>query len=111
MPTPRRTSITTVFTNPDGTPLANGYITVRLLKDAVSADGSQVGAGASATANLNSAGIPIEAVVWPSIWLSPDGTYLIDAFESSGQRVAQLELLIPPGPAGFGDAFGASFAS
>lgn len=81
-----------VFQDALGNPLAFGYLTVRLVTDAVASDGSQVVAGRLVKVPLDGSGlISGSAEFWPCDQLTPAGTYVIKAYTAKGQLAWQTE--------------------
>lgn len=82
-----------VFQDVAGNPLALGYLTVRLNKDAVTATGDQISAGIVVTVPLNADGfIAGAAMFWPNNQLTPtDTVYIIKAYTARGQFVWEYQ--------------------
>jgi hypothetical protein len=77
------------FQAPDGTPLANGYLIIRLSTDAMSPQG-QLSAGISVTVPLGSDGnVSGFAALWATDLLDAGGNaifYAVSAYSSGGQK-------------------------
>lgn len=74
-----------------GNPLAYGYLTFKLIKDAISNTGFQLGQGREITIQLDSSGnvstSPTQSI-WPNDLLTPSGTYyMVSAYTEAGQLV------------------------
>jgi hypothetical protein len=80
--------VVNTFQNPDGSPVANGYILIRLCLDG-SVDDDQINSNYTQI-NLNSSGVIIGSpTFWPNIDISPSGTYYIMfVYSSDGQIVS-----------------------
>lgn len=85
---PRSPLTVNTFQNPDGSPVANGYIRIRL---------SQIGSSNSQQIDivftktlLNASGVIIGSpTFWPNSGILPAGTYyIIEVYNSSGQLIA-----------------------
>lgn len=104
------------FVLPNGLPLANGYVLLRLNTDAQAA-GNQICAGAKVRINLDEDGLPIGGPSFPanSTMLPNNTVYLLSAFTSAGILVYRDAPVIVPVPpittGGFGTAFGSTFGS
>jgi hypothetical protein len=89
----------------NGSPLALGYLKVRLSTDAavLGVGGDQITAGKIVTVNLDSSGtISGTILFWPNDQLTPTNTvYIIQAFSASGQKCWQSEVMIPSGAGSF----------
>jgi hypothetical protein len=103
----------TTFVNPDGSPVANGYIRIRLSQDG-SVNNTQIQSSFTKIALDSNGTIVGSPVFWPNDQISPSGTYyIIIVYAASGQEVARAAIvtLSTPAPTGFGEAFGSSFGS
>ena len=79
-------SVTLVFQDPAGNPLANGKVTFRLQVDISTATsgGPQVSAGRLVTANLDTTG-SATVLLWPNSSTFPaDSVYFVKAYTSLG---------------------------
>ena len=71
----------TQFVNPDGSPVANGYVTIRLCQDG-SVNDTQIALDSTGT-------IVGSPVFWTNASISPSGTYyILSVYAASGQRVS-----------------------
>jgi hypothetical protein len=77
----------TNFQYPDGAPVANGYVDIRLSVDG-SVNSSQV-ERIFTRSTLNSSGNLVGPVFWPNSSILPSGSYyIINVYNSQGQLVA-----------------------
>ena len=76
------------FVNPDGSPVANGYIRIRLSQDG-SVNNIQIQATYTEI-SLNSSGVIVGSpLFWPNSEISPSKTYyIIIVYSATGQEVA-----------------------
>jgi hypothetical protein len=118
MPTPTRASLPqTTFTDSEGQPLANGYLDIRLSKDAqVPVLNFQLTAGITTRIDLDANGTVTgtgTVLLYPNLSLLPADTfYRLQVFSAEGQLVSDDWITVTSGGSfGFGVAFGSSFAS
>lgn len=80
--------IVNTFVNPDGSPVANGYMKIRLSEDG-SVNNTQIQSNFTTVA-LDSLGTIIGSpVFWPNASINPPNTYYIQlVYEASGQLVS-----------------------
>jgi hypothetical protein len=100
MATPDQT-ITGTFQNPQGNPLANGYLIMRLSHDGQSGAPSQVVSGLSQRINLTANGQINPAVaIYSNTGLLPANTfYHVRAYDANGTEVIPLsQITIPNTP-------------
>lgn len=106
----------TLYNDPNGDPLSNGYVLLTLTMDA-STSGVQLCAGMTVKADLDDTGsIDSDFQVWSTDDMLPAGVlYNLRAYTEQGQLVYELLGIsvtnAPPGLLGFGEAFGSSFGS
>lgn len=75
------------FVNPDGTPVANGYIRIRLNQDG-SVSGNQIQASYTEIALDSNGTIIGSPVFWPNANINPSGTYyILLVYATTGQLV------------------------
>ena len=81
------------FQSASGNPLANGYVTFRLNKDAVVGN-IQVSSRILVTLPLNANG-DLSGFIWPNDQMTPtDTVYFVRAYTAQGQMVWEAELHI-----------------
>lgn len=80
--------VVNTFVNPDGSPVANGYIRIRLSQDG-SVNDTQIQANFTTLA-LNSLGTIVGSpVFWPNAAISPPGTcYVLLVYTATGQLIS-----------------------
>lgn len=102
------------FTLADGTALSNGYVLVKLNRDAQTSN-TQVCASIVVRLTLDMNGVPIGSPTFPTNGsLNPRGTiYLLSAYQENGALVFEnLPVVVSsPSGTGFGLAFGSTFGS
>lgn len=106
----------TTFNDSEGNPLSNGYLLIRLNKDAQAPDDTQIGSQTNSRITLDVDGVITGSPgFWGNATLHPSNTvYLLSAFRANGQRVIDnLPVTVIGGGvvSGFGLAFGSSFGS
>lgn len=87
MASPSKQSVTLVFQDPAGNPLAGGSVTFMLNVDISTAasSGPQVAAQSTVTATLDGSG-SCTVDLWPNNVLSPAGSvYFVNAYAADGQ--------------------------
>ena len=85
------------FQSAAGTPLANGYVTFRLNKDAVVGN-VQVSSRILVTLPLDARG-DLSGAIWPNDQMTPtDTVYFVRAYTAQGQLVWEAELYISTQP-------------
>lgn len=78
----------TQFVNPDGSPVANGYVTIRLSQDG-SVNDTQIASTFTQIALDSTGTIVGSPVFWTNASISPSGTYyILSVYAASGQRVS-----------------------
>lgn len=105
----------TNFTDAEGNELSNGFLLISISTDAQTPTG-QLGGYQKVRVQLDSSGtVSGDPQFWANASLLPANTvYLLRAYTEEGQLVTVTPIVvtvIPPTPAGFGAAFGASFSS
>lgn len=88
-------SVTLVFQDPSGAPIANGSVTFRLQQDISTATsgGPQVSAGLFLTATLDSSG-SVTVLLWPTSMMQPSAIYFVAAYTASGKPAWQGTLVV-----------------
>jgi hypothetical protein len=100
MATPDQT-ITATFVDPQGNPLSNGYLVMRLSHDGQSGTPSQVVAGLTKRITLNNNGQISPAIaIYSNTGLLPANTfYRVTVYDSTGTEVIPLsQITIPNTP-------------
>jgi hypothetical protein len=78
-------NVSMTFTNPNGTPVSNGYVIASLSGDASTNDGQQIVAGLKVRGQLNNSGTTVGFSLWPNDQLSPsDLFYNLEVFDFNG---------------------------
>jgi hypothetical protein len=118
MSAPVRASLPqTQFTDSEGQPIANGFLSIRINEDAqVPVLLLQLVAGRAVQipldedGNITGSGVTF---LYPNSELSPDDTvYLLSVYSALGQLVSDDVVIVTSGGSfGFGVSFGSSFAS
>lgn len=118
MSAPVRASLPqTQFTDSEGNPIANGFLSIRINEDAQVpvlllqlVAGRAVQISLDEDGNITGSGVTF---LYPNSELSPDDTvYLVSAFTADGQLVSDDVVIVTSGgTGGFGVSFATSFSS